>query len=262
MGVILCAFFRACRCVSGNGMKKRTTGFYIFCVLCAAFAGVLVWGMTSLSEEPETVESAAEEVPLVKEEIPPARAILEPERKASGDEGQAREMSDMLLINSLRAGSTPTQDVGERGSLEGALITDTPMVFAPSKYERLPNSPLYIFTDDMVWRESEDTYRAKKDALHDQALSSQEASIALSVSPRVEMGKTTGYRFVEIPDGTLFSKLGMVSGDIVVSINGRMPDMEPMALMFVNMAAGRQGESTIVVEHRGVERTIHLKASE
>ena len=114
----------------------------------------------------------------------------------------------------------------------------------------------------MIHQEGDDVYVAKRDALVDQAKHIQEASIALSVSPRVEMEKTTGYRLVEIPSRTLFSKLGMVSGDVVVSINGTLPDMEPMALMFVNMAAGKTGESTVVYEHRGVKRTIKLRASE
>ena len=171
-------------------------------------------------------------------------------------------MDDTKLVEALDSGGMPTQNLGERGSLEGALVTKSPMKLAQSSYAYLPDSPLLEFTDDMIWKEGENTYVVKKDAISIQARHIQEASVALSVSPRVEWEKTTGYRLVEIPENSLFSKLGMVSGDIVVSINGAMPDMEPMALMFVNMVAGKRGASTIVVEHRGVKRTIELRAAE
>ncbi|MCL2325712.1 MAG: hypothetical protein FWC40_04345, partial [Proteobacteria bacterium] len=166
-----------------------------------------------------------------------------------------------LMMEALEEGFMPTQQVGEMGSLQGVLDTIYPMVYAETKYERLPGSPLIRFTDDMIWQ-SGDSYYVKRDAMEDQARHIQEASIALSVSPRIEMGQTTGYRLVEIPPDTLFSKIGMVSGDIILTINGTKPDMEPMALMFVNMVAGTHGMSTIQVEHRGVKRTLTIRASE
>ena len=237
-------------------MERRS--FVIFCVLFVALGIVLAWSFW-------TFRAAEDEKPLgfVQADVAPASNLLHAEPTPVKPVHVSASKPDFgKLEASLADGATPTQDVGERGSLNGALYTDSPITYHESKYERLPNSPLYLFTDDMIWRENEDTFAAKKDALVDQSRHIQEASIALSVSPRVEYGKTTGYRLVEIPEGTIFSKMGMISGDVVVSINGALPDMEPMALMFVNMAAGKQGLSTIVVDHRGVERTIHLKAVE
>lgn len=245
---------------------KGKTGFYIFCGLLVLLAVSLLWSFMG-GTEAEAVRDADSAKPvsgIAAEEVPAARVLLgeeaghdEPESGAVPGEFNAR-----LLVESLENGAVPTQEIGEKGSLEGAIATDYPMVYAPSRFERLPDSPLLKFTDEMIRPDGSKGFLANREALVDQAKHIQEASIALSVSPRVEMGKTTGYRLVEIPEDTLFSKMGMVSGDIIVSINGRIPDMEPMALMFVNMAAGRQGVSTIVVDHRGEERTIQLRATE
>ena len=247
---------------------KDKRGFYIFSVIAVLLIAVCVWAVMSDDAEGDavsterTVAEAAEADVLVDvlavRNVSHAQVVHEDDQKAAAPE----VLDEELFVRSLESGAVPTQDVGERGSLDGALATNYEMHYAPSQFERLPDSPLLVFTDDMIWKDGADGFKANRGALTDQAKHIQEASIALSVSPRVEMGKTTGYRLVEIPEKTLFSKMGMVSGDIVVSINGRLPDMEPMALMFVNMAAGKQGTSTIVVDHRGVERTIHLKAVE
>ena len=244
---------------------KNKRGFYVFCILLVMLGAACFWAVFSQKNaDVPVVSQNADDVGIVEiEDVPPARIALMQNFKPSPVKNlNPAQFDETLMVQSLEEGSVPTQDGGEQGSLEGALATNYPMVYADSKYERLPDSPLIQFTDDMIWKDGADGFRAKKDALVDQSKHIQEASIALSVSPRVEMGKTTGYRLVEIPENTLFSKMGMVSGDIVVSINGRLPDMEPMALMFVNMAAGKQGTSTIVVDHRGVERTIHLNAAE
>lgn len=243
-------------------MKAKGSGFYIVCVLSIVLVGVIVWDVASSRGVEEDSGSSS----VVVEE---RQARVEQPKSASVSKVQAKRlvpkrevMDDAKLFELLEAGGVATQDSGERGSLEGALATKSPMKLAQSSYAYLPNSPLLEFTDDMIWKEGENTYVVKKDAISIQARHIQEASVALSVSPRVEWEKTTGYRLVEIPENSLFSKLGMVSGDIVVSINGAMPDMEPMALMFVNMVAGKRGASTIVVEHRGVKRTIELRAAE
>lgn len=243
-------------------MQSKPRSFYFFCAMIAILVPVSIWGLVSLFEG-ENVSEAPEtpELDVVHADVPPASEILSRKFKPKATAGAVRH-DDTLLVESLRDGAIPTQEIGERGSSEGALATKYPMIYTDSKYERLPDSPLFIFTDDMIWKEGDDTFVAKRDALADQAKHIQEASIALSVSPRVEMEQTTGYRLVEIPQRTLFSKMGMVSGDVVVSINGTLPDMEPMALMFVNMAAGKQGVSTIVYEHRGQKHTIKLRASE
>ena len=242
-------------------MIRKKKGFYIFCLLIMAFMGLCVWAVyTSLSwndlkdvREVNTEKAA---------DVPPSTSLLAANFRPHPTDDAPAKQDTTMMRESLEQGAEPTQDLGERGSLNGALITDNPLTYNDSRFQRLENSPLYLFTDDMIRQTSEDTYEAKREALTDQAKHLQEASIALSVSPRVEYGKTTGYRLVEIPEGTLFSRLGMVSGDVVVSINGTVPDMEPMALMFVRMAAGQQGVSTIVVDHRGTERTIHLRAVE
>ncbi len=247
-------------------MQARGRGFYLFVGMIVCLVLISIWAVVSLmGAEKSQDRSEPLELDVVEADVPPASELIgkkfKPKEKASQKIPEKR-MDDSLLLDSLKDGAIPTQEVGERGSMEGALATKYPMVYAPSKYERLPDSPLLIFTDDMIWQEGDDTFVAKRDALVDQSKHIQEASIALSVSPRVEMEQTTGYRLVEIPQRTLFSKLGMVSGDVVVSINGTLPDMEPMALMFVNMAAGKQGVSTLVYEHRGEKRTIKLRASE
>ena len=227
-----------------------------------ALAGVVgVWGLVSLCDDaPEVGEIPVNGYAAV-ENVPPASHFSRKETVKPAQ--KAPEMDAAMMQMALMAGAEPTQKVGEHGSLNGELHTKTPMVYAETKYERLPDSPLIRFTDDMIWQDgSANDFRVLKDAVYDQAQNIMEASVALSVSPRVEYGKIQGYRLVEIPNDTLFSKLGLVSGDIVMSINGTMPDMEPMALMFVNMVAGQQGASTIEVEHRGVRRTIHLRAAE
>lgn len=242
-------------------MKAKGPGFYIVCVLSIVLVGVIVWDVASSrgTEEDSGAPSVVEEREVRAEQRVPAPAPTVAVKRAAP---KREVMDDTKLVEALDSGGMPTQNLGERGSLEGALVTKSPMKLAQSSYAYLPDSPLLEFTDDMIWKEGENTYVVKKDAISIQARHIQEASVALSVSPRVEWEKTTGYRLVEIPENSLFSKLGMVSGDIVVSINGAMPDMEPMALMFVNMVAGKRGASTIVVEHRGVKRTIELRAAE
>ncbi len=242
-------------------MSDSKKGFNIFIAVCVVAVVITVWAVVSmLSDDVEVQENAVSlngfaDVP----EIMPASK----QPKAHHVEHSQREkMDDSMLYAALSEGGEPTQQMGERGSLNGALFTKYPMVYADTKYERLPHSPLIRFTDDMVWKTGENDYQVRYDAVSDQAKNIREASVALSVSPRVEYGKILGYRLVEIPDETLFSKIGLVSGDIVMSINGKMPDMEPMALMFVNMTAGKQRASEIEVEHRGVRRTIHLSAVE
>ncbi len=242
-------------------MKAKGQGFYIFCALTAVLAGAIVWGAVSVFGSDGSVASDA--APQAQD-LPAPRISAKPaaQRSEKSVADRSERMDDAALAESLRDGALPTQEMGEHGSLEGALVTDTPMILTQTRYNYLPDSPLLEFTDDMIWLSGANAYSAKKDALEVQARHIQEASIALSVSPRVEWEKTTGYRLVEVPEKSLFAKMGMVSGDIIVSINGALPDMEPMALMFVNMAAGKRGVSTIVVEHRGAKRTVELRAAE
>ena len=160
---------------------------------------------------------------------------------------------------SIEFGYTPTQEVGEKGSSGGILRTNYPMKYAETKYERLPDTPLIIFTDDMIWKEG-NTFIVKKDAIHDQAVHIQEASISLSVAPRLRNGQIDGYQLVEVPKNTLFDKLGLVSGDAIVRINGGKPDMEAVALSFVNMLDIR-GMTEIEVENAGKHRIIAIKTS-
>ena len=245
-------------------MEGRKRSFYLFCAVLAVMVGTIVWAMVSMHDsEIGTIESPKLETDAVvlDVDVPPASELLGHRHEKAHSVAKPR-IDETKLFDSLREGATPTQEVGEKGSLEGALVTDYPLVYPETKYERLPNSPLIVFTDDMIWPTGTDTYSVKKDAMRDQAKTTQEASVALSISPQVEYEKTLGYRLVEIPEGTLFSKLGMVSGDVIVSINGTIPDMEPMALMFINMVAGKRGASTIVVDHRGKKRTIQLSAVE
>lgn len=244
-------------------MKQRGKGFYIFCALCVCLAAVIVWSLVSSKPADESTNTQTLELGKIEADVPPAHMLIEAKNTPqTSPKNQKPVFDETQWVEALENGAIPTQDIGEKGSLNGELPTNTPMQYAESKYERLPNSPLIVFTDDMIWTDGDGTFNVKKDAMIDQAKHYQEASIALSVSPRVEMEKTTGYRLVEIPENTLFAKMGMVSGDIIVSINGTMPDMEPMALAFVNMVAGKQGKSTIVVEHRGVQRTLVLQAVE
>lgn len=244
-------------------MKQRGKGFYIFCAVCAGFMAIIVWMVLSMNDTDDNVPQPALELGKVEADVPPANSQFESAAKTKLAPNAVKPSFDETKwVKALESGAVPTQDIGERGSLNGAIPTNTPMIYAESKYDRLPDSPLLVFTDDMIWPAGEGKFNVKKDAMIDQAKHYQEASIALSVSPRVEMEQTTGYRLVEIPKNTLFDKMGMVSGDIIVSINGRLPDIEPMALAFVNMVAGKQGKSTVVVEHRGVQRTIVLEAVE
>ena len=242
---------------------KKSIGFYIFIGLTVVFVGVCIWSYVVAHDTekhyaiPETPEG------YIRTQVMPDNDETGPSRQAKASVEIAETSPDKTLLNqSLEDGFTPTQETGELGSKNGALFTNYPMNYKPTKYERLANSPLLVFTDDMIWPTGTDTYSVKKDAMRDQAKTTQEASVALSISPQVEYEKTLGYRLVEIPEGTLFSKLGMVSGDVIVSINGTIPDMEPMALMFINMVAGKRGASTIVVDHRGKKRTIQLSAVE
>lgn len=245
---------------SGRWMKAKGKSFYVFCAMAVVVVAVVIWGIASLSGG--GVSSSERVVERSEELRPSAPQVRASSERVAVATALNRGMDDTKLVESLQAGALPTQEMGEHGSLEGAVVTRTPMKLTESNYRYLPDSPLLEFTDDMIWKSGEDTYTIKKDAAQIQARHIQEASIALSVSPRVEWEKTTGYRLVEIPEKSLFSKLGMVSGDIIVSINGATPDMEPMALMFVNMVAGSRGASTIVVEHRGVKRTLELRATE
>ena len=259
MGLVKDAF---CYDVAGSRMSDKKKGFYLFCAVVVIAVGVCIYGVITLNTTEEETKPDPIPEPIGKVdvgEVAPATQILK--RQLETPDFHADETS--LYHESIEDGAVPTQEIGEKGSLEGAIFTKNALQYPETQYERLENSPLIKFTDEMIWKNgSDNAYKVKRDAMRDQAKTIQEASIALSVSPRVEMGKVLGYRLVEIPSDTLFSKLGMVSGDIVLSINGRMPDMEPMALMFVNMVAGKQGASTIEVEHRGVKRTITISAAD
>ncbi len=229
-------------------------------MLTAVLAGMIVWGVTSSETE---MAKQSDDLAGTENYIQTQSQAETKRARESNQQNVKNAIDNALLEESLSEGFVPTQEIGETGSLNGALVTkDYPMHYKPSKYERLENSPLLVFTDDMIWKNDENSYVVKRDAMADQAYHYQEASIALSISPRIEKGQVSGYRFVEIPQGTLFSKLGMTSGDVLLTINGMKPDMEPMALMFVNMVAGKQGRTSIVVEHRGVKRTINIRAAE
>ena len=248
-----------------GGSVKKKSSFYLFLVLVAALFGVVIWGVSS-SEEGVSSRSddltGTEGYIRTQSDTEKARAAQEP-REYAEEDAVGSQSDETLFEASLAEGFTPTQDVGELGSLNGVIKTkDYPMNYKPTKYERLTDSPLLVFTDEMIWKTGEDEYVVKRDAMADQAYHYQESAIALSIAPHIEKGQLKGYQFVEIPDGTLFSKLGMKSGDVLLSINGKQPDMEPMALMFVNMVAGRQGRTSIVVEHRGNKRTINIRAAE
>ena len=243
---------------------KKSIGFYIFIVLCCCLVGISVWAfMASDTSEFQDDLLKQTEGYIHTQSVPtdndrtakqpePAKATLE----------IAEQTTNELFQNSLEDGFIPTQETGELGSNNGAIHTKYPLNYKPSKYERLADSPLLIFTDDMIWQGSDGIFYAKKAAMADQAYHYQESAIALSVAPKYEKGQLAGCRLVEIPDGTLFAKLGLVSGDAILSINGTKPDMEPMALAFVNMVAGKQGKTTIEVEHRGKKRQIEIRAAE
>ncbi len=246
-----------------GGAVKKSFGFYIFMGLVVVMIGVLVW---SLWPAEDVVSAVDEPVPHGGQtETTKALPVQDetPKRAGSSLEVEAKHApDDQMFLDSIEDGFLPTQDIGEQGSKGGVLTTKYPMNYRPSKYERIENSPLYIFTDDMIWKSGADTYTVKRDAIADQAYHYQEAAVALSISPRLKDGQINGFRFVEIPDNTLFAKLGMTSGDVLISINDTIPDMEPMALTFMTMVAGRQGRSTIVVEHKGQKRTIQIQAAE
>lgn len=245
---------------------KKNIGFYIFFCLIIAVIGVIGWVIWEMVREPEAEpisEIPPEAVNYIRTQAPSRDAVKKADREtASLDIEPTRERDNQKLVESLEEGFIPTQEVGEMGSREGVLVTKYPMNYKPTKYERIENSPLLLFTDDMIRKTGDNTYSVKRDAIADQAYHYQEAAIALSISPRMKEGQIDGFRFVEIPDGTLFSKLGMTSGDVLLSINGTLPDMEPMALAFMTMVAGKQGKSTIVVEHKNKKRTIQIQATE
>ena len=242
---------------------KKSIGFYIFIGLTVVFVGVCIWSYVVAHDTekhyaiPETPEG------YIRTQVMPDNDETGPSRQAKASVEIAETSPDKTLLNqSLEDGFTPTQETGELGSKNGALFTNYPMNYKPTKYERLANSPLLVFTDDMIWKAGDGVYYAKRDAMADQAFHYQESAIALSIAPKYEKGQLAGYRLVEIHEGTLFAKLGLVSGDAILSINGTKPDMEPMALAFVNMVAGKQGQTTIEVEHRGKKRTIQIRAAE
>lgn len=252
-------------------MRNRKPSFYFFITTILLLASFIVWWFVANSrtsalneqssksdilEDASAHEVTASQVPALEES--PATA----ERKAvKSTQTPVQERNQDLFDESLRQGYFPTQDIGEMGSLMGILDTNYPMVYADSKYERIEGTPLIRFTDDMIWREGE-TFVVKRDAMSDQARHIQETSIALSVAPRIEFGETTGYRVVEIPDGTLFSQLGILPGDVILTVNDSKPDTEQMALMFVNMVAGKQGKTKLTIESRGKKRTLDIRASE
>lgn len=218
---------------------------------------VFYFGKTEEPSAQKGVEQAAKRIAKDQSQSRGARV----QAMAQGQDAVAAKGQDRrLFLESLEKGYVPTQETGEMGSAHGVLTPDSGMLYAPTKYERLADSPLLRFTDEMIWREGDD-YVVKRDAVRDQGLHLQEASIALSVSARIEWGQLTGYRLVEVPEGTLFSKLGIVSGDVVLSINGGKPDMEVMALMFVNMVA-KHGKSVLELEHQGQVRKIVIRAAE
>lgn len=256
--LILCAFF------AWGERVKKSIGFYIFISLVVVLVGVCIWSYVVTHDE-DVVHYDIPKTPdgYIQTQVMPDEEKVSPKSRGGASvEVVDTALDGALLDQTLNEGYFPTQDIGELGSKNGALYTDYPMNYKPTKYERLPNSPLLIFTDDMIWKAEDGVYYAKRDAMADQAFHYQESAIALSVAPKYEKGQLAGYRLVEIPEGTLFAKLGLVSGDSILSINGTKPDMEPMALAFVNMVAGKQGRTTIEVEHRGKKSTIQIRAAE
>ena len=242
---------------------KKSIGFYIFISLVVVLVGVCIWSYRVTHDEGGHYDIPATPDGYIQTQVMPDEEETSPKPSARASVEIANSTpDDTMLEQSLEDGYMPTQETGELGSKNGALYTNYPMNYKPTKYERLPNSPLLIFTDDMIWKAEDGVFYAKKDAMADQAFHYQESAIALSVAPKYEKGQLAGYRLVEIPEGTLFAKLGLVSGDAILSINGTKPDMEPMALAFVNMVAGKQGQTTIEVEHRGNKRKIQIRAAE
>lgn len=242
---------------------KKSIGFYIFIGLACALVGVCIWAWTSIEPQgPQNDPQADTPETALLPQNQENEAVASKQATHADVEIIDTTQDEALLDESLREGFLPTQETGELGSRNGALHTKAPMNYKPTQYERLKDSPLLIFTDDMIWQDDSGVFYAKKDAMADQAFHYQESAIALSVAPKYEKGQLTGYRLVEIPDNTLFAKLGLVSGDAILSINGTKPDMEPMALTFVNMVAGKYGKTTIEVEHRGKKRKIEIRAAE
>lgn len=242
-------------------MRKQKPSFYFFVATTLLLSVLLVWWLIARMDEStdvhqtNTPQTADKKLPAPEANKPTSRQA----ELAAAAPAHAKRFE--MLDDSLREGYAPTQELGETGSLLGVLDTNYPMVYADTKYERIKGSPLIRFTDDMIWRDGE-AFIVKRDAMFDQANHIQETSIALSISPRIELGQTTGYRIVEIPDGTLFTKLGLLPGDVIVDINGMHPDTEQMALMFVNMVAGKQGRTKVTIESRGKKRILDIRAAE
>ncbi len=198
--------------------------------------------------------------PTVQTDHHPASPVKA--ERFSLNQAQEQDARDALRVDSLRRGYVPTQEVGEVGSREGRLEMDTK--YEASKYERLEESPLLYFTDQMVQVTPYEDGRlivAEKEALALQGKNLPECTLAMSVSMRIQRGKVTGCRLTEIPVDTLFYRMGMRSGDIVVSVNESVPDIEQACLDFVLLAL-KSGSADIAYERGDKNYRVILRPSE
>jgi type II secretion system protein C len=76
------------------------------------------------------------------------------------------------------------------------------------------------------------------------------------ISPRLEGGESPGLRITHLPDGTLLSEIGLLPGDVLLSVNDvPLTSMSALAGLFPQLRS--ESEIRLIVERQG--RTLGLE---
>lgn len=80
----------------------------------------------------------------------------------------------------------------------------------------------------------------------------------MGLAEQLDNGEKLGFRVGSIAPGSLFEKVGIQGGDIIVSVDGARPETKEQAVGFVSDLA-REGEVIVEIDRRGERRKVKLQ---
>ncbi|OIP43680.1 MAG: hypothetical protein AUK47_02195 [Deltaproteobacteria bacterium CG2_30_63_29] len=120
-------------------------------------------------------------------------------------------------------------------------------------------TPFIRVDDSMVQAgEREGSFLIDKEVAKTQAEFTGKLAEGMGLAEQLENGDNLGFRIGSIAPGSLFEKVGMQGGDIILSVDGQRPETKEQAAGFVTDLA-MEGEVIVEIDRRGERRQVKLQ---
>ncbi|MDX9722835.1 MAG: hypothetical protein RBU37_18950 [Myxococcota bacterium] len=117
--------------------------------------------------------------------------------------------------------------------------------------ESVPESAL------AVRRIADDQYVIPRSLAAEQARNRATLAVQTRTGAYIANGAMQGYRLNDIAEDSFLSQLGLMSGDVILSINGQKPGSEEGSLQFLDLV--QSGEVTVEIDRRGQNRQLRIQ---